>query len=104
MPYSFRRSLLGIFEVPLNSEETALVIADNGVSHPDWEHISVSTPTRCLTWEEMCKIKDLFFDEDETVIQIHPAKSNYVNVHEFCLHLWKPTHEKLPLPPSYLVL
>lgn len=104
MPDGFRRSLAGIFEIPLNSEETASVIADNGVSSSDWEHVSVSTPTRCLTWEEMCKIKELFFNDDGAVIQIHPAKKNYVNVHNFCLHLWKPKNEKLSLPPSYLVL
>lgn len=102
-PDGFRMDLLGAFEIPLNSEEIALVIADNGVSSPEWEHVSVSLPTRCLTWEEMCKIKDLFFDEDETVIQIHPAKKDYVNIYDFCLHLWKPKTEILPLPPSYLV-
>ena len=99
-----RKSLAGVFEIPLNSEETALVIADNGFCSPDWEHVSVSTHTRCLTWEEMCKIKDLFFNEDETVIQIHPAKKNYVNIHEFCLHLWKSKKDSIPLPPAYLVL
>ena len=101
---NIRKSLAGVFEIPLNSEETALVIADNGFSSPDWEHVSVSTHTRCLTWEEMCKIKDLFFNEDETVIQIHPAKKNYVNIHEFCLHLWRSKKDSIPLPPAYLVL
>ena len=104
LPDGFRKSLIGIFEIPLNSNETAMVVADNGVSSPEWEHVSVSTPTRCLTWEEMCMIKDLFFDDDEAVIQIHPAKKNYVNLDEFCLHLWKPKNQKLPLPQSYIVL
>ena len=105
MTDGIRRSMYGIFEIPLNSEETALVIAENGAgSSSEWEHVSVSTPTRCLTWEEMCKIKDLFFNEDEAVIQIHPAKKDYVNIHNFCLHLWRPKNQKLPLPPSYLVL
>ena len=101
---SFRKSLWGVFEIPLNQNETAYVIADNGLNSPEWEHVSVSLKTRCLTWEEMCKIKDLFFEEDETVIQIHPSKKHYVNVYNFCLHLWKPKIEKLPLPPSDLVL
>lgn len=104
MPDGLRRSLAGFFEIPLNSEETALVIADNGVSSSEWEHVSVSTSARCLTWEEMCKIKDLFFNDDEVVIQIHPAKKNNVNIHNFCLHLWKPKSKNIPLPPSYLVL
>lgn len=104
MPEHYRRSLAGIFKIPLNSEETARVIADNGLNSSEWEHVSVSLPTRCLTWEEMCKIKDLFFNEDEAVIQIHPSKKDYVNVYNYCLHLWRPKTEKLPLPPSQLVL
>lgn len=103
LPEGFRRSLAGIFEVPLNSEETALVIADNGVSSLEWEHVSVSTPYRCLTWEEMCMIKDMFFNEDEAVIQIHPPKKENINIHNFCLHLWKLKKGKFPLPPSFLV-
>ncbi len=104
MSGSFRRSLGGVFEIPLNQNEMAFVVADNGLNDPEWEHVSISLETRCLTWDEMCMIKDLFFEEDEAVIQIHPAKKNYVNLHNFCLHLWKPKTQKLPLPPSYLVL
>ncbi len=68
-----------------------------------WEHVSVSTATRCPTWDEMCRIKDLFWSEDETVLQFHPPKSEYVNNHAFCLHLWKPCGLVVPLPPSILV-
>lgn len=67
-----------------------------------WEHVSVSTATRCPTWEEMCLVKDLFWAEDETVLQFHPPRSEYVNNHRHCLHLWKPPTEVV-LPPSILV-
>ncbi len=67
-----------------------------------WEHVSVSTATRCPTWDEMCRIKDLFWTEDEAVLQFHPPKSEYVNNHQFCLHLWKPPYPVV-LPPSILV-
>ena len=40
----------------------------------DWEHVSVSLPDRCPTWEEMCFIKDLFWNSDECVVQYHPPK------------------------------
>ena len=52
---TYSRSRVGIFSIPLNANETARAIADNGQNHPEWEHVSVSLPTRCLTWEEMCK-------------------------------------------------
>jgi len=68
-----------------------------------WEHVSVSLPARCPTWEEMCFIKSLFWDEDDCVIQYHPRKSDYVNNHSYCLHLWRPTKELLPVPPSFMI-
>lgn len=70
-----------------------------------WEHCSVSIKghKRCPTWEEMCMFKDIFWLEDETVIQIHPAKSQYVNTHKYCLHLWKPIDKEIPKPPKSFV-
>jgi|SRR5690606_37281139 len=55
-----------------------------------YEHVSVSLPNRCPNWEEMCFVKDFFWEEDEMCIQIHPRKSVYVNFHSTCLHIWKP--------------
>jgi hypothetical protein len=58
-----------------------------------WDHVSVSTSTRCPTWEEMSFIKNLFWDDEDCVIQYHPPKSQYVNNHPYCLHLWRPTYQ-----------
>jgi len=68
-----------------------------------WEHVSVSTPGRCPNWEEMCFIKHLFWSADDIVIQYHPPESEYVNVHRYCLHLWRPEGLPIPIPPRYLV-
>lgn len=68
-----------------------------------WEHVSVSLTNRCPNWLEMSFIKDLFWSEDETVIQFHPPKSEYVNNHAYCLHLWRDTVNDHRLPPSILV-
>ena len=51
----------------------------------------------------MCKIKELFFEDDETVVQFHPKKSEHVNIHPNCLHLWKKINEEFILPPRELV-
>lgn len=67
-----------------------------------WEHVSVSTESRPPNWPEMCFVKDLFWADDECVIQFHPPRSEYVNNHPHCLHLWKPPYEVV-LPPSILV-
>lgn len=72
-------------------------------SNPPWNHVSISRNNRCPTWEEMCSIKDIFFDKDEAVMQLHPAEKDYVNNHRFCLHIWQPVFEVIPLPPSIMV-
>lgn len=71
-----------------------------------WEHVSICPKNRTPGWDEMCMLKDMFWNEDETVIQYHTAKSNYVNNMKNCLHLWKPIERffgKLPLPPGIMV-
>lgn len=70
-----------------------------------WEHVSVCPYKRSYTptWDEMCAVKDMFFHEDETVVQYHPAKSEYVNNMPNCLHLWRPLEAELPTPPAIMV-
>lgn len=76
------------------------IIASSG---DGWDHVSVSLPNRCPTWDEMCRVKRLFFHEDECVIQYHPPEEDYVNHNEFVLHMWKPHDVKIPMPPVYMV-
>ena len=76
--------------------------ADDKMSQ-GWEHVSVSTRRRPPNWQEMCFVKDLFWDDQECVIQFHPPKSEYVNNHAYCLHLWRPIDGHVRLPPSILV-
>lgn len=70
-----------------------------------WEHVSVAPVKRnkIPTWEQMCAVKDVFFKDDEAVIQIHPPKAEYVNMMTNCLHLWRPISKQLVLPPSFMV-
>jgi hypothetical protein len=81
------------------------VLASDGseaIEH-GWEHVSVSLGFRCPMWAEMCLVKDLFWDEEETVLQFHPPKSNYVNYHPYTLHLWKQIGVDAKLPPTNLI-
>jgi len=71
------------------------VIASWGLG---WDHVSVSMQKQTPSWSHMCFVKNLFFLDSETVIQYHPAKTAYVNVHKNCLHLWRPQTEAIPLP------
>lgn len=68
-----------------------------------FEHLSVSTPVRTPTWDEMCKMKDIFWNEDEVCMQLHPAKEDYVDNMPYCLHIWRPIVRDIPMPPSIMV-
>ena len=72
----------------------------------NWEHCSVSITDRykrCPSWEQMCFIKESFWNDDECCVEYHPAKKDYVNNHEYCLHIWKPIDQEIPTPPSLMV-
>ena len=75
----------------------------------------MSMPSRTPTWDQMCKMKDIFWNDNETCIEFHPAKNQYVNMHQHCLHIWRPvvndvqylsdpeSKEWFPVPPHLLV-
>ena len=89
----------GYFVIPFESYDLNVIASDG----EGWEHVSVSLPNRTPSWKQMCFIKDTFWSEDEVVVQYHPAKKDYVNNHEYCLHLWRPISGELLVPPSILV-
>ena len=70
-----------------------------------WEHVSISIQDgdAAPTWDMMCFIKKLFWDEDDLVVQYHPRKQDYVNIHNVVLHLWRPVHGQLSTPPVEFV-
>jgi len=73
------------------------IIANGAEVGEDWEHVSPSN------WQEMCWVKDMFWEPEEVVMQLHPAASTYVNNHPYCLHMWRPVNAEIPLPPSITV-
>jgi len=89
----------------INGYEIFCIVSD-GLG---WEHVSVTVrprnknATRCPTWEEMCWIKDQFWEKDKAVVQYHPPEAEYVSQHPFCLHLWRPTDQELPRPLPIMV-
>ncbi|MBQ9168895.1 MAG: hypothetical protein IJX67_10895 [Oscillospiraceae bacterium] len=93
----------GCFKVFVGGRSFFCIVSNGG----GWDHVSVTPCNRkrqtCPTWEEMCEIKDLFFLPEECVVQYHPPKSDYVNMHPYCLHLWKPNGVEMPRPPAIFV-
>ena len=64
-----------------------------------WEHVSVSSYKRgkMPTWDDMCRVKDVFFEVEEEAVQVHPRESEYLHsvgpLHALLdnvLHIWRP--------------
>lgn len=89
----------GAFHIPHNGGHLVVIASDG----EGWDHVSVSLRDRCPTWEEMCFVKNLFFEDEECVIQYHPPRSVYRNHCETCLHMWRPQDVEVPLPDPIMV-
>ncbi len=90
----------GFFVMRHSGYELHCLASDGG----GWEHVSVTiNRPRCPGWDLMCFVKNLFWEETDTVIQFHPPADKYVNDHQYCLHLWKPVGKEIELPPSIFV-
>ena len=89
----------GLFMIPLKTKLLRVIASDE----MGWEHVSVSLRNRCPNWKEMNAVKNLFWSEEDAVMQLHPPKSEYVNCHPNVLHLWRPTNETIPRPPTFMV-
>lgn len=106
----------GIFVVPYTDPKIKLfcIISDGSDdrSKVPWEHVSVRAISRNASgkkyervpnWAEMCFIKETFWEDGECVVQFHPIKEHYVNIHPCVLHLWKWTGGEFPTPPTICV-
>jgi len=51
----------------------------------------------------MAFVKDLCWDDDDVVMQLHPRKADYVNDHPHTLHLWRPIDREIPTPPTIFI-
>lgn len=90
----------GVFLIPHPLGAKLRVIASSGEG---WDHLSISLEHRCPTWNEMDYVKRMFFKEDEVAMQLHVTPKEHINCHKYCLHIWRPHNEVIPLPPSYFV-
>ena len=91
----------GAFSVPSPVDRQPLLILASSAG--GWDHVSVSRKNRCPNWAEMEHVARLFFRTDETAVQFHVPASDHINVHDHCLHWWRPQEAPLPRPPGIFV-
>jgi hypothetical protein len=91
----------GWFLVPLDGEIWQVCIADG----MGFRHLSVTNHQKKMLppWKILCRLKDAFFADDETVVLYIPAKDDYIDLHPFVHHLWSPIDQELPKPLIALV-
>lgn len=61
-----------------------IVTIDQGL----W-HLSISHPTRDLTYDEIKKARYRFVPDNVTMAMIFPPKDQFLNYHEHCFQLWE---------------
>jgi hypothetical protein len=91
----------GAFRVPCQGFFLNVLASDE----LGWDHVSVSLPDRCPTHEEMEQVRSLFFKDDECVLQYSVPRTEHINQHPFCLHMFRPqaVDVVIPRPPSWMV-
>jgi hypothetical protein len=88
-------------DIHIGGWDGSLIVSHGG----GWNHASVSPYAKRIipSWSDMCALKEMIWNDDETVIQIHPPKDQYVNNVPNCLHLWECYYKPMVLPPSVFV-
>jgi len=101
-----KRKVLGFMRESMYAQLQC--IASDGLG---WEHVSVCLVSndrkklveRTPTWEEMCIVKNHFWEPEDTCIQFHPDEENYVNKAKFVLHIWRRIGSYYEVPEILLV-
>ena len=90
---------MGFYADPLTGKTWTFVFSWSG----GWEHLSVSSHNKTPSWDVMCMLKEIFWNDDEVCVEYHPKREDYVNFHQHCLHIWKKIDYEFPTPPSIFV-
>jgi hypothetical protein len=89
----------GTFKIPYEGKILMVVSSDQF----GWDHVSVTIEgNNSPNWEMLCYIKNLFFYDEETVVQFIPKKSAYISYSE-ALHLWRNQKIEYELPPGVMI-
>lgn len=90
----------GAFRVYIGGRSFDVIASVDEGGGEAWEHVSVCRPhsDKLPTWEEMCAIKDMFFEPEEECVQFHPQEKQLCEHRQKLLaHLaacgWRTLHE-----------
>lgn len=53
-----------------------------------WHHLSVASRSRLPSYDVLKFVKATFMRPDKDAIEVHAKKTNHINIHPNCRHLW----------------
>ena len=68
-----------------------------------WIHVSISRKNWCPSHDDMREAKAAFIGE-RYAYSVYPPSDKYVNIHQYCLHLWARLDGKPALPEFSAIL
>lgn len=67
---------------------SVIVSGDIELDGRRWVHFSVASPDRLPSWDTLVEMKELFLGKERKAIQVIPPRTEHVNIHKNCLHLF----------------
>jgi hypothetical protein len=94
----------GLFKLYLRGNRTNLgsMLYITATEKDSWECVEVYTPVRYPIWEELCLVRNLFWDRNDLVIQYYPREKDCSNFKKYSVCLWRPTNQLIPNPQGAL--
>lgn len=78
------------FKVQKCSNKGMFVLVTSALEEDNclWLHVSFSRSNRMPNYSDMAFVKQQFFGDDLKAIMVFPPKTEHINQHKYCLHLW----------------
>ena len=77
-----------VFEEPRLNLAVIVTVDECKDDGESWLHCSVSRENRIPSYEDLHLVKRLFIGDHRDAVQYFPVRSDHVNLHPYCLHLW----------------
>lgn len=90
LPPAWQRRMPGMDGSGYIREDGLVVMMSGSVAEDGkrWLHVSLSRKTRLPNWGDLKHVRDVFLGPEKTAYQIIAPRSEWINMHKFCLHLW----------------
>lgn len=76
------------FELP--NQGLRVILSTDSIRGHRWLHASLSRRNRTPSYDDVHLVKRIFIGDLLSAYQVFPPRTEHVNIHEHCLHLWAP--------------